>query len=156
MIHRLSRWYFIFGHSPNTTGCPHVGIKCLPACTCYLLPVNGLSLSPSSFVPLSFSFHCLFIILFFACIVFRLPNYYSFSISRSSILVSSPIHGIILLVGDAFPIVLLMCYVTGRLCFLISHIRSYFFYSSVNLYGTPPLWRGFRDTTKKARRKAGF
>ena len=86
MIHRLSRWYFIFGHSPNTTGSPHVGIRCLPTCTCYLLPVNGLSLSPSSFVPPSFSFHCLFIISFFACIVFRLSNYYSFSISRSSVL----------------------------------------------------------------------
>ena len=58
MIHRHSRWYFIFGHSPHTTGCPHVGIKRLPARIHYLLPVNGLSLTPSLFVPPSFSFHC--------------------------------------------------------------------------------------------------
>ena len=36
--------YFLFGHSPNTTGCAQV--RCLLACQpCkdYLLPVNGLS-----------------------------------------------------------------------------------------------------------------
>jgi hypothetical protein len=32
---------FIFGHSPYTTGRPHVGIGCLPARIVYLLPVNG-------------------------------------------------------------------------------------------------------------------
>ena len=58
MIHRLSRWYFIFGHSPHTTGYPHVGIKRLPARIHYSLPVNGLSLAPSLFVSPSFSFHC--------------------------------------------------------------------------------------------------
>lgn len=62
MIHRHSRWYFIFGHSPHTTGCPHVGIKRLPARIHYSLPVNGLSLTPSLFVPPSFSFHCFSII----------------------------------------------------------------------------------------------
>ena len=130
-----------------------MGIRCLPAYICYLLPVNGLSLTPSSFVPPSFSFHCLIIISFFTLIVFCLPCYFSFPIFRFSILVSSTISGIIHLVGDAFPIVLLMCYVTGRLCFFISHIRSFIIYSPVNLYGTPPLWRGFRDTKNCCRKR---
>ena len=40
-IHPRSGWFFIFGHSPYTISCPQVGTECLPACDCYLLPVNG-------------------------------------------------------------------------------------------------------------------
>jgi hypothetical protein len=121
----------------------------MPASTHRLPATRERVFADSFFVrPSIFLFPLPYYHLVFACIVFRLPSYYSFPISRSFILVSSPIRGIIPLVGDAFPIVLLMCYVTGRLCFLISHIRSFIFYSSVNLYGTPPLWRGFRNTNK--------
>ena len=37
--------YFIFGHSPNTTGCAQVRLllACQP-CNCCLLPVNGFAL----------------------------------------------------------------------------------------------------------------
>ena len=41
-IHRHSRWFFLFGHSPNATGNAQVHrlLACQP-CTDYLLPVNG-------------------------------------------------------------------------------------------------------------------
>lgn len=41
-IHPLSGWFFIFGHSPNTTSHAHVRIY-WPASHAlnYLLPVNG-------------------------------------------------------------------------------------------------------------------
>ena len=41
-IHPHSGWYFIFGHSPNTTGGTQVCclLACQP-CNCYLLPING-------------------------------------------------------------------------------------------------------------------
>ena len=41
-IHRHSRWFFIFGHSPILTGSTHVCflLACQP-CIFYLLPVNG-------------------------------------------------------------------------------------------------------------------
>ena len=41
-IHPRSGWYFIFGHSPKTTGGAQVrfSLACQP-CNCYLLPVNG-------------------------------------------------------------------------------------------------------------------
>ena len=126
MIPRLGRGYFIFVHNPNTNGDPHVGIRCLPACICYLLPVNGLTLTPSSFVPPSFSFHCLFIISFFTLIVFCLPYYFSFPIFCFSTLVSSTIADIIHLVGNAFPIVFLMCYVIDRLFFYFTHKEYYY------------------------------
>ena len=41
-IHPHSGWYFLFGHSPNNTGCAQVRflLACQP-CNCYLLPING-------------------------------------------------------------------------------------------------------------------
>ena len=73
-------------------------------------------------------------------------SFISFSYILFSILVLSPIHDIICLVGSVILIVLLMCHVYGRLRVFLCTSGVFLPFSPVNLHGTPPLWRGFRYT----------
>ena len=138
--------YFIFGHSPNTTGCAQVrfGLACQP-CKEYLLPVNGLL--PKAFLREEGG-----------------PRSGGRSLRAHTIFVS-PYGNCFSLVAHAPSVPLAraskqLLAIAGRLRLTSSEgafhktppapIPCLLPLTGNSLFWTPPLWRGFRDTKNRA------
>lgn len=106
---------FIFGHTHHANGDPCVGIKCLPACICHLISVIVRPFTTSSFAP---TYGSLSVLSFHLFLSIRSFSNFLFWFQYHTLLFYIDITTNLCIIWgkEYYFIVLLICYMVGKLC----------------------------------------